>query len=335
MTTTPPTTPAAPDETGPAPAAEQVPPDTVAEPAPPVPNPEQAAGAGAATTALPQLVTIVGSLVAPTTLLTSLLFFFGWSHAFWYFDYFGVNSTMLGLTTQDYLMRSLDGLFVPLTVVALLALVVLWGRAALLPKLRERHRSLLPVAAFAGVGLCLVGLSTVLGRPLFDTSLAVAPLSLAAGVLLLVFAVHLHRSGQPRRTPRVRASAVAEWAAVFLLVGLSLFWAASDYSSAVGQSRARQFVTELPTAPSAVLYSSQSLSLDATGVREVRCADPEATYRFRYDGVVLMMQSGDQFLLLPRAWSRADGVAVVLPRTDAVRLEFAPPSADPPMRAAC
>jgi len=37
--------------------------------------------------------------------------------------------------------------------------------------------------------------------------------------------------------------------------------------------------------------------------------------------------SGDQDVFLPAKWSAADGVAVVLPRNDAVRLEFFPSSA--------
>jgi hypothetical protein len=50
---------------------------------------------------LPQLTRLLGTIVAPTTLLTSLLFYFGWSHAYWYYDYFGVNATLLGLTTRS------------------------------------------------------------------------------------------------------------------------------------------------------------------------------------------------------------------------------------------
>ena len=73
----------------------------------------------------------VASVAAPTSLLTALLFYFGWSHAFYFFDYFGVNSTVLGLSTQDYLMRSVDGLFVPVTAAASLGLVLLWIRRLL------------------------------------------------------------------------------------------------------------------------------------------------------------------------------------------------------------
>jgi hypothetical protein len=34
------------------------------------------------------------------------------------------------------------------------------------------------------------------------------------------------------------------------------------------------------------------------------------------------MQSDDNYVLLPKWWSRQEGVAVVLPRNDSVRLEF-------------
>jgi hypothetical protein len=117
---------------------------------------------------------------------------------------------------------------------------------------------------------------------------------------------------------------VVEWAGIFLLVGLSLFWAANDYSTAVGTSRARQFVAELPSYPSTVVYSERSLNLQAPGVREVRCKDPEAAYRFRYDGLKLVLQSGNQYLFLPTAWTPADGVAILMPRSDSLRLEFIP-----------
>ena len=61
---------------------------------------------------------IVGAIVAPTTLLTGLMFYFGRLHITGMFRYLGVNFTVLDLTFQDYLIRSADGLFVPLAVAA-------------------------------------------------------------------------------------------------------------------------------------------------------------------------------------------------------------------------
>jgi hypothetical protein len=246
-----------------------------------------------------------------------------------------VDWTLLGLTNRDYVMRSLDGLFVPLTAVACAGLLVLWGNAVLRARLAVGSRPrvlgvLLPALTVAGLLLAGAGIASVLTRTVLNRYLAVAPLSLAFGVLALAYAVHLRRLVAERlhgeRAGTALWAAVAQWAAVFVLVGLSLFWAASDWSAAVGRSRARQFVAELPGYPDAVVYSSRSLSLHAPGVREVRCRDPEAAFRYRYDGLKLMLQSGDQYLFLPAAWSPRNGVAVLMPRSDALRLEFLPPA---------
>jgi hypothetical protein len=149
---------------------------------------------------LPQLMRLLllGTIVAPTTLLTSLLFYFGWSHAYRFYDYFGVNSTLLDLTTQDYLMRALDGLFVPMTVVALAGLVALWGHTALRARLAAGSRPrvlriLGPVMAIAGLALAIGGVSSVFTETALHDQLAAAPVSLAVGVLLPVYALHLRR----------------------------------------------------------------------------------------------------------------------------------------------
>lgn len=297
------------------------------------------------TSGLPQLTRILGAIVAPTTLLTSLLFYFGWSRAYWFYIYFGVNSTLLDLTTRDYLQISFDALFVPLTVVALAGLLVLWGHATLRVRLTAGSESRLirvgiPAMAAAGAILATAGLWSVFTPTRLDRYLAVAPLSLALGVVLLVYAGHLWRLLTAANAPAGRAAAppwvaVAEWAVVFVLVGLSLFWATADYAAAVGRGRAQDALAALPGEPNAVIYSERSLSLHAPGVRETRCHDPEAAYRYRYDGLKLVLQSGGQYLFLPAGWTPSNGVAVLMPRNDSLRLEFTRAAVGTPRRPAC
>jgi hypothetical protein len=74
-----------------------------------------------------------------------------------------------------------------------------------------------------------------------------------------------------------------------------------------------------------VAYSEKRLILQSPGVREVDCHDPDAAYRFRYDGLKLVLQAGNQYFLLPAAWTRTNGAAIVLPRADKIRLQFSPP----------
>ena len=127
------------------------------------------------------------------------------------------------------------------------------------------------------------------------------------------------RQAQPSRRP---ATGLAEWGAAFLRVSIGLFWVADAYAFGVGTGGAITLHRALPTVPEAVLYSQQSLSLDVPGVTEVRCADPDAAFRFRYDGLRLVRQAGNQYLLLPATWDRTTGTAVLIPRSGSIRLEF-------------
>jgi hypothetical protein len=284
-----------------------------------------------------RLTKILGAVVAPTTLVTALLYYFGWSHAYWFFDYFGVDSSVLGLTTRDYLMRSMDALFVPMTVAAVAGLMIFFAHDLLRRWLAAGTgstvlRILVPVIGGVGFVAAVGGVWSVFTRTFLSEHLVLAPLSLAFGVVLLAYALHLWRTFSPASGPdladaRAEWTAVAELAVVFALVGLGLFWAANDYAAAVGRSRAEEFVAGLPDYPAAVVYSERGLSLHAPGLRETQCHDPGAGYRFRYDGLRLMLQSGSQYVFLPQHWTPADGVAVLIPRTDSVRLEFMRPAA--------
>jgi hypothetical protein len=242
------------------------------------------------------------------------------------------------------MMRSVDALFVPITVTAFAALLALWGHAALRARFAAGSspavlRILLPVTAIGGLVLAAGGLTSYFTATVLNEHLAAAPLSFTCGVLLLAYAVHLRRSvtGAKREADRGGPSAwaaLAEWAALFALVGIGLFGAATDYAAAVGVSRARQFVAGLPSYPNVVVYSDRALSLHSPGVSQLRCHDPQAAYRFRYDGLKLMLQAGGQYLFLPEAWTRATGVAILMPQSSSLRLEFYPASARP-SRPAC
>jgi hypothetical protein len=286
--------------------------------------------------ALPRLLKGVGAVVAPTTVITGLLLYFGQLHAYAFFWHFGVNFTVLDLTPTDYLVRSADGLFVPIALVAGALLVAVWAQRLVVHRLAAAtsFRILHVVAPLAAaVGVLLVGLAVVLIVAGADFRRRFEPetggIALAVGVLLLVYAVRLARREwncrQPRDAHRLPGTGLAEWAAAFVLVTVGLFWAVNGYATQVGYGRALQLRDELPAWPVAVLFSERSLSLAAEGVTEVRCEDVDAAYRFRYDGLKLVQQAGGHYLLLPEQWTPAEGSAVLIPRSDSVRLEFALP----------
>jgi len=276
---------------------------------------------------------VFGTVVAPTTLLTALLYYFGWAHAYYFFGYFGVNSTLLGFATTDYLMRSVDALFIPMTVAAIAVLAALRidsaVRGSLIGRSGDSVRRILTAGLTAGA-LALVaagGICTFAYRTALNQYAAAAPLCFALGILLLAYAMHVRRhfaaAEHKRLTIGARpwASAV-EWAVVFVLVGISLFAAATDYAASVGTARAQHFAAYLWAQPDVLVYSDKDLSLDARGVSEVRCGDQVAAYRFRYQGLKLVLQSGGLYLFLPEQWRKATGAAILIPQSSSLRLEF-------------
>ncbi|MBF6339718.1 hypothetical protein IU450_28065 [Nocardia abscessus] len=269
--------------------------------------------------------------------MTALLFYFGWAHVYWFFDYFGVDSTTLHPSLSDYLMRSVDALFIPLIAIGVIGMALTWGYLALPDSLRRGHRKrwqLLTITAVAVI-ILVNGLTRLLFKTPLNNALAVAPISIIAGVALLWYVVLQRRQQLRERIPEQPvasdAAAVIEWTILFIVIGISLFWITADYSAAVGQSRAQLTAAEIHKKPGVVVYSEKDLYLSDPDVRKVECAPAEGSaysfrsaYRFRYDGLVLLAHIGDQYVLLPRSWPTQRGAAIILPASPpgAVRFEF-------------
>ena len=269
----------------------------------------------------------VGSVVAPTTLLTALLLYFGWAYTSAYFKYFGLDWSLVRLTTQDYITSSVLVLVKPMAVAFSAGLLIVWVHARLKARLftgPEARRRLRWAARVSGVcgfvlfGIGLRGIFFVEDQAQFSLRY---PLSLGTGAVLLAYGSRLQaRSGRNRGgMSDIRSTGLLEVTVAFFLVALSLFIAATNYAADVGPDKAR----ELVLSPEAVLYSKEPLYLEAPGVRETSCGEGAGGYRFRYDGLFLLIQSGGHYFFLPTTWSPADGVAVVVPESDAVRLHFA------------
>jgi hypothetical protein len=277
---------------------------------------------------------IFGSLVGPATMLTALMFYFGLLHAYWFFGTFGVDYTIFNLTAQDYLIRSADGLFVPLTAVAATVLASFWIYR-LLPaqfgrKWRRAAPIVIPVMATLGMAFLSIAVAGLVKPEILAGYLAVPGLSLTVGVAALAAASRMHRWLRQERADdeasvtEPLALLAAEWAAVFLLASVGLFWAAGDWSAAVGTRRGNQVLQALRDWPDAVLYSDNRLNISGAGVREIRCRTDDDQPGYRYDGLHLIVHAGEKYLFLPAEWNSSGGEAIVVPQTDTLRLVFTP-----------
>ncbi|MBD5787268.1 hypothetical protein IF650_13905 [Cellulosimicrobium terreum] len=285
---------------------------------------------------IPRVARIVTEVVAPAGLLTALLYFFGRQRAMFFAAYFGVDVTSLQLTSTDYMVLAQDGFLVPLALVAVVVLVGLWARGGSVRAAIERRPGRRALLVTGAVGAVLVGFGLFQavwpGRGLAaGVPSWIAPLCLAIGVLVVVAVVQGWRAellrSHPGWTPPSVAARLTEWAAVFALVAVALFWAVADYSAQIGEDRGRQFEAELARYPGVVVRSTTDLRLVAPGVEPQVCGPEGTAFRYRYDGLVLMQLAGGTYFLVPRDWSRedADSAVLAVPVTDGVRLDYLPP----------
>lgn len=167
-------------------------------------------------TQLEQWISIGTTIVAPATLIGSLLFYFGYVSSASEYAYFGVDVDTIGLSTQDYIMRSPQTLLVPLLVLTLAGAGFLTLNAAV----RGRIAAAAPAGGEAGAaqpdansarraghirrmvqwsrifGLALIAAGVVL---LFTYTYVrgwqfyglVTPLLIAFGAALIAYASHL------------------------------------------------------------------------------------------------------------------------------------------------
>jgi hypothetical protein len=177
-------------------------------------------------------------------------------------------------------------------------------------------------AVVTGLGLSVLAVVAAFSPTSFYDFPGIPGACLAVGVILLV--VTSKRSGKPSGVRNV-----LEWAAVFLLVSVGLFWSVTDYAGSVGVRRGMDVEAALPFLPNTLVCTKDSLNLRVDGVRQVQCRDPNAAYGFRYDRLKLIIAVGNQYLFLPTTWTPQEGTAVVIPRTDNLRLEFTAPDTQP------
>lgn len=275
---------------------------------------------------------LISSIVAPSSLVTGLLFYFGWVYTSARSLYFGIDPSILGFSTADYILRSFDVLQVPLGATMILVLLLLKAHSRLTVWAADPGNHLwlrrieASIGAF-GVLSFVIGLSGLTSKPILGTKFLTTHLGLFFGAGALAYAGHLKRRfpdrpGGPGPTARVGLfSAVL----VGLFMTMNLFLAVGQWADAAGRGAAQRLESALPFArPAVSLYSKQDLRIDGPGVVAIGFADPEAAYRFKYTGLTLLIRSADKYFLLPTQWSRGNAVAIVLKESDSIRMEFTP-----------
>jgi hypothetical protein len=272
-------------------------------------------------------------VVAPTTVITALLFYFGWAQTNALFGRLGIDQSALGFTVQDYMLRSVNSTFRPLSVVLLAAVAGLSAHIALTRAMATPGRAgvaerLWPVLMVVGGLLLVAGLSGLWGLVRYRVEFPVVPLSLGAGLGLLAYGAQLRGQAPERRAataavPRTLLAARGTVVAIFVVV--MLFWSVAVYAQARGVREAARVAATISRRPDVTVYSARRLQLAGPTIRETALGGPDTAYRFRYSGLKLLVRSGGKWVLLPASWTPANGgAAVLLADTDELRVEFRP-----------
>ena len=269
----------------------------------------------------------VGVLVPFTTILTALAFWFGWTLTNARSRYLGVDASVFEFSPTDYMLRSADAVIVPIIVVCLVGIAWL-GVLALVLNLMRSGRRIAGVRLGAQIGLVVATMGLVIAvRAMFvpmpaGTWYLLAPLLLGGSAALAATAIAVLRrssSRPPTKDTRMWARSSAVLSAT--LVVISLFWAATLYADALGRGRGMDVERQLDQLPATTVFSAMSLGL-GDPVTETVIEGADAQYRYRYDGLRLLLRSADTYFLLPEGWRHGSGAVIVLHDTSDIRMEF-------------
>jgi hypothetical protein len=294
------------------------------------PSPPQEAGqsssAGPARTADPEtarsspdLMKVITSIGSPIALATALLFYFGWVRSEAQAKAFGADASVFAMSTQDYVLRSINVLFFPIILLLLIGLLVhrldRRLRTAPPPWLGPVARMLrFSWAPFLALGIVFYAVAGTFGDVTLPFWVALAILGPAYGTVL-------------RRVVTGERARFSGTTVVLLgaLVTVTLFWQTERLASLGGEALAQDIQDNLSDRLKPVeLFSAKDLHIAGPGVRTTTFSNPDTAYGYAYSGLYLLQRSGDKYFLLTQGWDTNAGRLIVLPDTPAIRLQFGP-----------
>jgi heme/copper-type cytochrome/quinol oxidase subunit 2 len=274
------------------------------------------------------------SVVAPITIISALLFYFGYVSSRAQYAYFGIDVDTIGLSTQDYAMRSPQPLLVPLLVLVMIAVALvalhLWVTAWLGRARPERARIVTHRALYIGLVILAAGITLIILYPVladWPYYNLVTPIIVAVGAGVVAYSWRLvsRLPPQPDALPSPAGSpALRRMGLVLLcvLVAATLFWSTATIAQWSGRGLARQDARHLDDLPRVILDTKERLYISDPFIKETALPASEGqTFRYRYRNLRLLIQGKDRMFLVPDAWSASDSTLVV-PLDDSVRVRF-------------
>ena len=286
----------------------------------------------AATWSVTSLLAVLTKVGPPLTVVTALLIYFGWARADAQSKAMGVDVSMFGYSTQDYVLRSISTLYLPLLVIAGLGLGWLAVDRYLTEPANpaESRNRLHRMGSFTLLGGTMAALGAVVwawARP--GRGDLVVPLVVAGGAAVAAYGSRFGDGAGPSGlTGGATASSQRALRAVLVggIVTLALFWELSSYAGVVGRGYAERLARTAGGLPQVTVSSPDPLGVLAPGVTEeaVSVPGPAGSHavRYRTSGLRLLVNSGGRVFLLTEGWRPGQGAVIVLPDNDTLRWQL-------------
>jgi hypothetical protein len=259
-------------------------------------------------------VSFAAGIVAPVTLISGLLFYFGYVSARSQYEYFGVDVDTIGLSTQDYVMRSPQPLLVPLLGLTLLAVAGLLLHNAIQPSATGIRR-----AKIIAIAVLLLGVLGLLGYPLLGR------LPYYALVVPVVIGLAAASLGYLSYVDRQAAGLKPQYVLLGLLAVVTTtcaFWATATTAQYSGRGLAKSDAENLKQFPVVILDTKERLQLRSPGIEETALRTGTGqTFNYRYRGLRLLVVGQNRLFLVPQQWN-ASNTTLVVPLDGSIRVQF-------------
>ena len=260
-------------------------------------------------------VSFAAKLVTPITLVSALLFYFGYVSARSQYEYFGIDVDTIGLSTQDYVMRSPQPLLVPLLVLTLFAVAGLLLHNAVQPTETGVRR-----AIRVAIVVLLLGVAGLLAYPLIGQLpyyALIVPVVIGLAAAALAYLTYLRRTIDPDR-----ASQPVLIALLAVVTVTCAFWATATTAQYSGRGLAKADAENLDKFPVVILDTKEKLALRSPGLEETALrAGAGQTFNYRYRGLRLLVVGENRLFLVPQQWN-ASNTTVVVPLDSSIRVQF-------------
>lgn len=289
------------------------------------PRPPTGVGAPPEDTGWLSTLRAIAAFGSPLAIGTVLLFYFGWVRTRRQALALGYDTTVLDMTTTDYVLKSVNVLFVPL--VALLVLTL--GLTVLHRRLLDRYDaeradgpwppSWVAVLQNAWLGWPVLGLVLFLGLPAVPE---IGGLVIPTGITLAITTYLYGRVVLRHFDPDSGRPPAGGRALLLTLLVFALFWDTERVARIAGDLYAQDIAARPDQLPRVTVFSKQRLLLDGPHVTEQAVGDGQSAYAYRYSGLHLLQRNGDRYFLLSVDGTPDTGRLAVLKDGEGMRIEL-------------